>query len=114
MSRCGDCGYTDEMRASPVVFDKLDTMIRQALIARVGLARLHVAPDGDRARRLRSFAVLRGRGATIAEVATAYAALTGNGLIGTPAEMSVLAEQLTAAGIQVTLQPYDTDRGATA
>jgi hypothetical protein len=103
-SRCADCGYVDESRASPAVFDDVDGIVRQTLVARVGLTRLHVDPDKNRYLRLRSLAVFRGRGATITEVADVYAALTGHGLTGTPAEMSVLAEQLTVEGVQVVLQ----------
>jgi hypothetical protein len=113
-SRCADCGYVDESRASPAVLDNVDAIVRQTLVARVGLTRLHVDPDKNRDLRLRSLAVFRRRGATITEVADAYAALTGHGLTGTPAEMSVLAEQLTAEGVQVVLQPCRSDHDETA
>ncbi|WP_432825171.1 hypothetical protein [Dactylosporangium sp. CA-092794] len=113
-SRCADCGYTDESCASPAEFDNFDSIVRQAVVARVGLTRLHVDPDENRELRLRSLAVLRRRGATIADVADAYAALTGHGLTGTPAEMAILAKQLTAAGVQVTLHSAGTDRDSTA
>jgi hypothetical protein len=103
-SRCTDCHYVSEDRASPAVFDDIDGIVRQTLVARVGLTRLHVDPDRNRDLRRRSLTVFRRRGITIAEVADVYAALTGPGLTGTPAEMSVLAELLTAEGVQVTLQ----------
>jgi hypothetical protein len=103
-SRCTDCGYVNEDRGSPAEFDAVDAIVRQTLVARVGLSRLHVDPDMNRDVRRHALAVFRRRGATIAEVGAAYAALTGPGLTGTPAEMSVLAEHLTAGGVQVTLE----------
>lgn len=112
-SRCTDCDYVSEDRASPAVFDDVDGIVRQTLVARVGLTRLQVDPDKNRDLRRRSLAVFRRRGATITEVAEAYAALTGPGLTGTPAEMSVLAEQLTAEGVQVALQPCSSNHNET-
>ncbi|MER7276302.1 hypothetical protein ABT369_17805 [Dactylosporangium sp. NPDC000244] len=103
-SRCVDCGHVDEMRDRPGVFD-FDSIVRQTLIDRVGLTRLRADPAANRGLRLRALAVFRKRGATVAETADACAALTGDGLAGTPAEMAILAGQLAAEGIQVTLQP---------
>ncbi|WP_433200625.1 hypothetical protein ACQP00_29110 [Dactylosporangium sp. CS-047395] len=113
-SRCGGCGYIEQDRASPAEFDDVAGIVRLTLVAQVGLTRLHADPDENRALRLRSLAVFRRRGATIHEVADAYAALTGPGLTGTPAEMSVLAEHLTAEGVRVTLQPHHADRNENA
>jgi len=58
-SRCADCGYVDESRASPAVFDEVDGIIRQTLLAQVGLTRLHVDPDKNRGLRPRILAVFR-------------------------------------------------------
>jgi hypothetical protein len=96
------------------VFDEVDGIVRLTPVTRVGLMRLHVDPDKNRDLRPRSLAVFRRRGATITEVADAYAALTGHGLTGTPAEMPVLAEQLTAEGLQVVLQPCRSAQDETA
>ncbi|WP_327000985.1 hypothetical protein OHA72_38460 [Dactylosporangium sp. NBC_01737] len=49
--------------------------------------------------------MFRKRGVTIAETARAYADFAGDGLTGTPAEMSVLADRLAAAGVAVALLP---------
>jgi hypothetical protein len=98
-SRCPACGYTDESTAPPAFFDNHESIVRQTLVARVGLARVRIDPE-NRDQRLRSLAVLRRRGATIAEVAESYAALTGPGLVGTPAETSLLAEELSAEGVR--------------
>ncbi|MEU5939229.1 hypothetical protein ABZ807_08550 [Micromonospora sp. NPDC047548] len=43
------------------------------------------------------------QGATIGEASSAFAALTSSGILGTPAEMRLLAERLTAAGATVSL-----------
>jgi hypothetical protein len=51
----------------------------------------------------RALTVFRKRGVTIAETARASADFAGEGLTGTPAEMAVLADQLAAAGVAVTL-----------
>jgi hypothetical protein len=107
-SRCEGCGRADELREWAVAFDDGDD-VRQALIARVGLARLHADPDDSRAVRLKLLAVFRRRGATLVEAAEAYADLTGPGLTGTPAEMMVLSDQLTAVGASVSLRPDRTD-----
>ncbi|WP_432983985.1 hypothetical protein [Dactylosporangium sp. CA-233914] len=111
-SQCLDCGYTDEMHDRPDVFDS-ESIVRQTLIDQVGLTRLRADPDTNRGLRLRSLAVFRKRGATIAEAADACAALTGHGLAGTPGEMAILADQLTAQGVRVTLQPYGPARDGT-
>ncbi len=58
--------------------------------------------------------VFRRRRARIAEVADLYSACAGPGLTGTPAEMSVLAEKLTAEGVQVAMQPCQSNHNETA
>lgn len=111
-SQCVGCRHTDVTHDRPAVLDAVDPTIRQALVARVGFARVHADPGANRALRLRALALFRRRGATIADAAHAYATLTDGGITGTPAEMTLLAEHLTAEGIRVSLHRHDTDRDA--
>ncbi|WP_433063729.1 hypothetical protein [Dactylosporangium sp. CS-033363] len=113
-SRCTHCNYVSQDRASPALFDRVAAITRRTLLARVGLTRLRADPGENRDRRRRTLTVFRRQGATIAEVADAYAALTGPGLTGTPAEMTVLAEHLTAEGVQVTLEHSSDDHAEIA
>ncbi|MFI7650805.1 hypothetical protein ACIBTZ_32750 [Micromonospora sp. NPDC049460] len=83
---------------------------RSALIARVGLVRLQADPDASRLIRVRLLRVFRKQGATIDEATSAFAALIGSGLLGTPAEMALLSNRLTAAGATLWLAP---ERAAT-
>ncbi|GAA1557615.1 hypothetical protein GCM10009827_093180 [Dactylosporangium maewongense] len=75
---------------------------REAFIARVGLARVHADPEVNRPVRVRLLAVFRRDGMTIAEAVDAYARLTGDGIIDTPAVTQLLADRLAAAGGAVT------------
>lgn len=111
-SQCVGCRHTDVMQDRPGVFDALDATIRQALVARVGFARVHADPGVNRTLRPRALAMFRRQGATIAGAAHDYAALTGVGITGTPAETALLASHLTAEGMQVTLHHHDHDRTA--
>ncbi|WP_433618354.1 hypothetical protein ACQP2P_20890 [Dactylosporangium sp. CA-139114] len=113
-SRSTDCDYVGQDRATPAVFDRVDAIVRQTLLARVGLTRLRADPGQNRDQRRRTLTVFRRQGATIAEVADVYAALTGPGLAGTPAEMAVLAGHLTAEGVQVTLEHSNEDHDGIA
>jgi hypothetical protein len=101
--RCSGCGRTTETHEPGVVADNI---VRQALVARVGLVRLQADPDTSRVLRLPLLASFRRNGATIGEAAESYARLTGAGLTGTPAEMRLLANRLTAEGATVTLKPH--------
>lgn len=98
-TRCVSCPYTVVSQDRPASFDRVDAIVRQTLIARVGLARLRADPEVNRALRLRALALFRRQGATVIGAADAYAVLTGEGLTGSPAEMAVLAARLTAAGL---------------
>ncbi|TWG28083.1 hypothetical protein FHX75_111234 [Micromonospora palomenae] len=80
-------------------------IVREALIARVGLVRLQADPAASGRLRVRLLAAFRKGGATISEAAGAYTALTGLGITGTPSEMKLLADRLTAAGATVLLTP---------
>jgi hypothetical protein len=111
-SQCVGCRHTDVTQGRPAVLDAVDPTIRQALVARVGHARVHADPDANRTLRLRALALFRRRGATIAGAAHAYASLTDAGITGTPAEMALLADYLTAEGIAVSLHHQDNDRDA--
>ena len=76
------------------------------LVARVGLVQLQAEPDSSRVLRLRLLALFRRNGATIGEATEQTARLTGAGLIGTPAEMQLLANRLTTEGATVSLKPH--------
>jgi len=98
-TRCLSCPYTVASQEAPSVFDSLDAIVRQTLIARVGLARLRADPEVNRAVRSRALALFRRQGATVVGAADTYAALTDEGLTGSPAEMGLLAAQLITAGL---------------
>lgn len=102
-SQCVECRYTDVIQDRPGMFDALDATIRQTLVARVGLTRVHADPVANRPLRLRALAMYRRHGATITGAAHDYAALTDAGITGTPAEAALLARRLTAEGLRVTL-----------
>ncbi|MEV4134966.1 hypothetical protein AB0J72_22665 [Dactylosporangium sp. NPDC049742] len=82
--------------------DGFSGIYREALVARVGLARVHADPEVNRPLRARLLVVFRRYGMTIAEAVDAYARLTGDGVTGTPAETQLLADRLAAAGGTVT------------
>jgi hypothetical protein len=101
--RCGGCGSAAEVDG----WDEMPAVVRVALVARVGLVRLRADVDVGDPPRVLLLAVFRRRGATVGEAATAYAALTGPGIVGTPAEMQLLADQLADAGVTVARTPHD-------
>jgi hypothetical protein len=101
--RCSGCGRTTETVEPGGMADKI---VRQALVARVGLVQLQAEPDSSRVLRLRLLALFRRNGATVGEATEAYARLAGAGLIGTPAEMQLLANRLTTEGATVSLKPH--------
>ncbi|MEV4135002.1 hypothetical protein AB0J72_22850 [Dactylosporangium sp. NPDC049742] len=98
-TRCVSCPYTVASQDQPAFFDRVDVIVRQTLIARVGLTRLRADPEVNRTLRLRALALFRQQGATVVGAADTYTELTGEGLTGSPAEMAVLAARLTAAGL---------------
>jgi hypothetical protein len=105
-TRCRGCGSATELDG----WGELPAIERSALIARVGLVRLRADPDASRLIRVRLLRVFRKQGATIDEATSAFAALIGSGLLGTPAEMALLSNRLTAAGATLWLAP---ERAAT-
>jgi hypothetical protein len=104
--RCSGCGSATELDG----WGEMPTILRTALVARVGLVRLRADPDASRPLRRCLLGVFRKHGATIGEAVSALAALTGSGILGTPAEMRLLAERLTAAGATVSVEPDASSR----
>ncbi|MDH6466414.1 hypothetical protein M2302_006622 [Micromonospora sp. A200] len=100
-TRCGGCGSAVEVDG----WGEMPGIVREALIARVGLVRLQADPAASGRLRVRLLAAFRKGGATISDAAGAYTALTGLGITGTPSEMRLLADRLTAAGATVLLTP---------
>ncbi|NYF57750.1 hypothetical protein [Micromonospora purpureochromogenes] len=105
-TRCSGCGSATELDG----WGEMPAIVRTALAARVGLVRLRADPDASRPLRVRLLGVFRKHGATIGEAASAFAALTGSGILGTPAEMRLLAERLSAAGATVSVVPHASSR----
>lgn len=99
--RCDWCGGATELDG----WGEMPALVRAALVARVGLARVRADPVSSRPLRVVLLGVFRGQGATITEAGSAFTALTGGGVSGTPAEMRLLAERLNAAGATVSLTP---------
>ncbi|MGI5175610.1 hypothetical protein ACQEVZ_04665 [Dactylosporangium sp. CA-152071] len=125
LAPCAQCGGTSRSRPQELVFyghiessvstqcdcgaaseacgrGPLTGIAREALIARVGLARVHADPEVNRPVRVRLLAVFRRDGMTIAEAVDAYARLTRDGITDTPAVTQLLADRLAAAGGAVT------------
>lgn len=100
--RCSGCGSAVEVDG----WGEMPGIVREALVARVGLVRLQADPAASRGLKVRLLAVFREGGATIGEAAGAYTALTGIGMTGTPSEMRLLADRLTAAGATISLTPH--------
>jgi hypothetical protein len=103
--RC-DCGNALEVDEC----DEISGIHRAALVADAGLTRLRADAAVNAAVRVYLLAVFRRDDVTIAEAVAAYARLTSEGIIGTPARTRLLADRLTAAGATVTLEalPGDT------
>jgi hypothetical protein len=70
-----------------------------------GIGRLRVDPDSGRPLRLAILRVLRRYGATLAEASDTYTRLTGPGVIGTRAEVLLLANRLNMTGVTTQLDP---------
>jgi hypothetical protein len=88
-TRCDTCGDATEEDG----WGEQPDFVRAAILAQSGPVRLRAA-----GRKRDLLKVFRDRGATMAEAVTAHEQLTGAGLVGTPAEMRLLATRLTAAG----------------
>jgi len=73
------------------------------LLDRDGIGHLRVDPASGRPLRLAILRVLRRYGATLAEASDTFARLTGPGVIGTRAEVLLLANRLNATGVQAQL-----------
>ncbi|WP_377475778.1 hypothetical protein [Plantactinospora endophytica] len=105
-TRCSGCDAVTELCG----WDEMPAVVRTALIARAGSVRLRVEPVAARPLRVRLLGVFRGQGATIGEASSAITALSTTGILGTPAEMELLAQRLTAAGASVSLEPQARSR----
>ncbi|WP_027346847.1 hypothetical protein [Hamadaea tsunoensis] len=93
--RCDGCDNVIEADYSGRIYP----IERAALIARAGLVRLCVAPEAAQGLRLPLLTLFRRQGMTYAEAAAAHAALIGEGVVGTPAEMQLLANRLAVLGV---------------
>ncbi|WP_130335434.1 hypothetical protein [Micromonospora kangleipakensis] len=105
-TRCSGCGSATELDG----WGEMPAMLRTALVARVGLVRLRADPDASRPLRRCLLGEFRKQGDTIDEAVSAFDALIGNGILGTPAEMRLLAGRLTAAGATVSVEPHASSR----
>ncbi len=90
-TRCSGCGIATESNG----LGEVPATLRTALVARVGLVRLRADPDTSRSPRRCLLNEFRRQGASISEAVSAFDMLTSSGIIGTPAEMRLLARQLT-------------------
>ncbi|MEU4560514.1 hypothetical protein AB0F72_19220 [Actinoplanes sp. NPDC023936] len=78
---------------------------RDVLVARDGPARVRADRQSSQSVKLLLLAVFRRQGATITEAIAAFEALVDDGIVGSPAEMTLLAERLKNAGATVSLTP---------
>ncbi|MCP2328349.1 hypothetical protein HDA40_006856 [Hamadaea flava] len=92
--RCDGCGAALEIDDS----GEMPAPVRAALVARVGLVRLHVEPESARGLRVPLLAVFRKQGMTYSEAIAAYNDIIAGGVAGTPAEMKLLAGLVNATG----------------
>ncbi|MEU4164762.1 hypothetical protein [Actinoplanes sp. NPDC026670] len=99
--RCRQCGAAEEQCGWDVMPDHW----REILVAQDGLARVHADLQSSRPLKVRLLSVFRDQGSTIAEALMAFKSLTGAGIVGTSAEMRLLARLLTNAGAIVSLTP---------
>ena len=109
-TRCGQCGDAQEQCG----WDEMPSSWRDALVAQEGLTRIRTDRESSQPAKARLLSVFRKRGATIAEAIEAYESLTDGGIVGTPAEMKLLARRLTSVGAIVSLTPelsHQPDRG---
>ncbi|MEU7868415.1 hypothetical protein [Dactylosporangium sp. NPDC049140] len=100
-SVCDGCGSQLESCGR----DTLPEEFRQMLLDRDGAGRLRVDPDSGRPLRLAILRVLRRYGASLAEASDTYTRLTGPGVIGTRAEVLLLANRLNTTGVKTQLDP---------
>ncbi|GAA3759602.1 hypothetical protein GCM10022225_51350 [Plantactinospora mayteni] len=105
-TRCSGCDAATELCG----WGEMPAIVRKALVARAGLVRLRVEPVAAGPLRVRLLSVFRKRGATIDEASSAITALITTGILGTQAEMRLLAEHLTAAGATVSREPHPSSR----
>jgi hypothetical protein len=98
---CDGCGRQFESCG----WDRLPDDFRQMLLDRDGIGRLRVDPDSGRPLRLAILRVLRRYGATLAEASDTYTRLIGPGVIGTRAEVLLLANRLNTTGVKTQLNP---------
>ncbi|GLY05564.1 hypothetical protein [Actinoplanes sp. NBRC 101535] len=96
---CPRCGAVEEQCG----WDEMPDPWREVLLAEEGRSRLRADRERNRPVKVRLLAVLRRQGATIPEALGTYDALTGEGVTGTSAEMTLLATRLSNAGAIVTL-----------
>nr|BFE64672.1 hypothetical protein GCM10020063_091980 [Dactylosporangium thailandense] len=96
---CDGCGD----RLESCDWGTLPDDYRRLLLDRDGVGRLGVDPGSGRPLRLAILRVLRRYGATLTEASDTYARLTGPGVIGTRAEVLLLAKRLDATGVQTQL-----------
>jgi hypothetical protein len=85
--------------------DEMPGHWRSILVAQDGLARVRADRRSSRPVKVRLLSVFRKQGATITEAIAAFESLTDAGIVGTPAEMRLLAGRLTSAGAIVSLTP---------
>lgn len=78
---------------------------RNIVVAQDGLVRVRADRQSSQSLKVRLLSVFRKQGATIVEAIAAFKSLTDVGIVGTPAEMRLLAERLTSAGAIVSLTP---------
>jgi hypothetical protein len=93
-SRCEDCGSVSEC----CDWDEMPNELRQVLLGRDGVVRLRVEPVSGRLHRLPIMRMLRRYGATLSQASSTHARLTGTGVMGTSAEMRLLASRLNTIG----------------
>lgn len=99
--RCRRCGAAEEQCGWDVMPDHW----REILVAQDGLARVHADLQSSQLLKVRLLSVFREQGSTIAEALMAFKSLTGVGIVGTSAEMRLLAGLLTNVGAIVSLTP---------
>jgi hypothetical protein len=99
--RCRRCGDAEEQCG----WDEMPGHWRNILVAQDGLVRVCADRQSSQSVKVRLLSVFRKQGATIAEAIAAFESLTDVGIVGTSAEIGLLAGRLTSAGAIVSLTP---------